>query len=84
MSVPTVVAPDISFDDLHASAPVFHAIVEVARSTPGELSALDAWVEQNRQPHPRNEELPANAPSVKSLIFNSKVDAALAERQRAA
>ena len=60
------------------------AIADLFLMDPIEQHEQGAWVERMTQLHPRDHNIPADAPSVKSLIFESNLDFFMAERARAA
>jgi hypothetical protein len=60
------------------------AIAELFKANPIEQHEQRAWVERMAQEHPRNRNLPADAPSVQTLIFESNLAFFMQEKARAA
>jgi hypothetical protein len=54
--------------------PRLRAIASLFRSDPIDQQSQRAWVEQNSRLHPRDPSIPMNAPSVQTLIYESKLE----------
>jgi hypothetical protein len=57
-----------------------NAIAELFKSDRFDQKQQLAWVERNSRPHPRDPSIPKNAPSVRDLIYESRLSALMDER----